>query len=120
MTNNELGKMLRQRRVMIPMTLKDLATKSGVSGSHVGRIERGSRFPSARILGKLAKPLGFNEDELFTLAGFLTPQPSEKVERPSVGQLDPSVVALLSQETVEIQRAVLAILTVLKSIAKGY
>ena len=114
---NDLGKILKQRRVMIPMTLLELARAAGVSSSHLGRIERGGRFPSARILQRLAKPLGFEESELLTLAGLMTPQPSTEVERPSSVRLDPSVAMVLSQEPVEIQRAVVAILTVLKSVA---
>ena len=101
MTNrNELGKILKQRRLMIPMTLLDLARATGISSSHLGRIERGDRFPSATVLRKIAKPLGFGEDELFTLAGFMSPQLSKEVERPT-GQLDPYVASLLSQEPVE-------------------
>jgi len=120
MTNrNDLGKILKRRRLMIPMNLQDLAAKSGVSGSHLGRIERGEHFPSAHVLRKIAEPLGFGEEELFTLAGFISPRPSEEVERPSVGQLDPSVAALLSKEPVEIQRIVVALLSVLKSVARG-
>ncbi len=71
---NELSKMLRQQRVMMSLTLAELAEKSGVSSSHLGRIERGERFPSGRTLRKLAKPLGFEETELFTLANYLSPQ----------------------------------------------
>lgn len=120
MTNNELGKIIKQRRVMIPLTLGELAAKSGVSASHLGRIERGERFPSARILRKIAEPLGFSEDELFTFAGFLSPQSSGGVERPTTGQLDPSVVALLSQEPVETQHAIIAIHNILKRFARDY
>ena len=69
-----LGRILKQQRLMIPLTLAKLATISGISSSHLGRIERGERFPSAHILRKMAKPLGFEEDELFTLAGYLSPQ----------------------------------------------
>lgn len=117
--SNDLGKILKQRRVMIPLTLREMTTTSGVSSSHLGRIERGERFPSARILRKIAKPLGASESELLTLAGYLSPQPSTGAERPSVGQLDPYVAAVLSQEPVEIQRAVVAILTIMKSLARG-
>jgi transcriptional regulator with XRE-family HTH domain len=115
----DLAKILRQRRVMVPLTLKELGATSGVSASHLGRIERGERFPSARILRKIAKPLGASENELLTLAGYLSPQPSTGAERPSVGQLDPYVASVLSQEPVEIQRAVITVLTVLKSMAKA-
>lgn len=69
----ELGIRIKQQRVMIPLTLEELGDKSGVSSSHLGRIERGERFPSAHILRKIAEPLGFDEDELLVLAGFRSP-----------------------------------------------
>jgi len=106
---------------MIPLTLQELGRASSVSPSHLGHIERGDRFPSGRVLRKIAKPLGFEETELFTLAGYLFAKPSvaESQGERSVGQLDPYVAALLTQEPVEIQRAIVTILTVLKSMAKG-
>ena len=116
---NDLGRILKQRRVMIPLTLHELATAAGVSPSHLGRIERGNRFPSARILGKIAKPLGFGDAELLTLAGYLPRQPATEAERPSGRQLDPYVAAVLSQEPVEIQRTIVTILSVMKSMARG-
>jgi len=116
---NDLGELLRRRRVMIPLTLQELGRAAGVSPSHLGRIERGGRFPSARILGRIAKPLGFGNAELLALAGYLPPQPSIEAETPGVGQLDPYVASVLSQEPVEIQRAVVTILSILKSMAKG-
>lgn len=54
-SSKNLGRMLKQRRVMIPLTLREMATMSGVSSSHLGRIERGERFPSASVLRKMAK-----------------------------------------------------------------
>jgi len=121
MTNNDnsgyLGRILKQRRVMIPLTLQGLAAISGTSSSHLGRVERGERFPSALILRKIAKPLGFEESELFSLAGYLSPQPSR--EEYGLGRLDPYVSSILSQEPVEVQRTVIGILSILKSIAKA-
>jgi transcriptional regulator with XRE-family HTH domain len=118
----DLGKMIKQQRISTPLTLQELAGESGVSSSHLGRIERGERFPSARILRKIAKPLGFDEDELFTLAGFLTPQASgvgENSSGYSSRQLDPYVARMLSEETPETQRSVIGILSLLKSVARG-
>jgi len=92
MTENkrdDLGKMLKQRRLMIPLTLQKLASAAGVSASHLGRIERGERFPSAWILRKIVKPLGLGEDELFASAGFLSPKPSGEAEKAGWGRLDP-------------------------------
>ena len=122
-SNNDLGRILKQQRITIPLTLQELAAESGVSSSHLGRIERGERFPSARILRKIAKPLAFDEDELFTLAGFLSPQTPGMGEdsgpRYSSRQLDPYVARMLAEESPETQRAIIGILSLLKSVAKG-
>jgi len=116
---SDLGKILRQRRVMIPMTLRELSAKSGVSESHLARIERGGRFPSAGILRKIARPLGIGERKLFTLADYLPPQSSNMADSFSARQLDPYVAAVLSQEPVEIQRTVVTVLSVLRNMAKS-
>jgi len=121
--NHDLGKILKQQRISIPLTLQELAAASGVSSSHLGRIERGERFPSAHVLRRIAKPLGFDEDQIFTLAGFLSPQTPGVAEESLPGyhgrHLDPYVAKLLAEEPVEVQRTVIGILNMLKSIAKG-
>ena len=118
---SDLGKVLKQQRLTVPLTLQELAAESGVSASHLGRIERGERFPSARMLRKIARPLGFDEDELFTLAGFLTPSGDVQEERTRYAgrQLDPYVARLLAEEPPEIQRSVIGILSLLKSVARS-
>ena len=117
-----LSKIIKRQRIMRELALQELSIMSGVSQSHLGRIERGERFPSAHVLRKIAKPLGFEEDELFALAGYLSPDRHSVAEsRPpySSGELDPYVAAVLSQEPPEVQRTVLAILYILKSMTKG-
>ncbi len=118
---NNLGRIIKQQRVSLSLTLQELAGKSGVSASHLGRIERGERFPSAHVLRRIAKHLDFEEDELFTLAGFLSPQApgvTEKASAYSSGRLDPFVGRMLAQEPVEVQRAIIGILAILKSLAR--
>ena len=112
-----LGTIIKRQRIMVPLTLRQLATASGVSASHLGRIERGERFPSASILRKIAKPLGFDEDELFMLAGYLSPGAPIRAE--SHEGLDPYVAKMLARESVETQRAIIGILSILKSLAKS-
>jgi len=115
------GEVLRRERVRIPLTLQELSAMSGVSPSHLGRIERGERFPSAGVLKKIAKPLGLEEDEIFTLAGYLSPQSSSISEiQPeySSNRLDPYVSRVLAQEPIEVQRAVVGLLSIIKSISK--
>ena len=118
----DFGLIIKRQRLTVPLTLHELAATSGVSSSHLGRIERGERFPSAHILQRIARPLGFEEDELFTLAGYLSPQSAIIAER-NPGyvseRVDPYVARVLGQEPVEVQRAVIGILTILKSLAKG-
>ena len=117
-----LGAILKQQRISRPLTLRELTNLSGVSSSHLGRIERGERFPSASILRKIARHLGFEEDELFTLAGYLSPQPPGIAETSPVygsRHLDPYVAKVLAEEPVEVQRAVIGILSMLRSIAKS-
>jgi len=118
----KLGKLIKQQRVAESLTLQELAEKSGVSSSHLGRIERGERFPSGQILRKVAKPLGFDENELFTLAGYLTPKSgvSEKTQGYTAGELDPWVARTLAQEPVEIQRMSVSVITILKSMARSF
>jgi len=120
---NHLGQILKQQRIAVPLTPQELAAASKVSPSHLGRIERGERFPSAHVLRRLARPLGFNEDELFTLAGFLSPQTPGIAEESKAGysarRLDPYVAKVLAEEPVEVQRNVIGILNMLKSMAKG-
>lgn len=119
MTNNDnyLGRILKQRRLLTGLTLRRLGAASGLSSSHLGRIERGERFPSGHVLRKVARSLDFQEGELFTLAGYLSPRPSG--EEHGLGRLDPYVSSVLSQESVEVQRAVIGILSILKSIARA-
>jgi transcriptional regulator with XRE-family HTH domain len=120
--NQNLGRIIKQQRLISGLTLRELADSSGVSSSHIGRIERGERFPSAHVLRRVARHLGFEESELFALAGYFTPQPPTAAESraaDSVAQLDPLVARALAQESVEVQRLALVILTLLKSIAKS-
>jgi transcriptional regulator with XRE-family HTH domain len=116
---NNLGSLIKQRRLMAELTLQKLSLMSGISASALGRIEQGERFPSATILRKIAKPLDLSESELFIFAGYLSPQPSNTVDSFSSRRLDPYVADLLSQEPLEVQRIVLTILSILKSLTKS-
>ena len=121
--SNNLGAIIKQRRISLSLTLRALAARSGVSTSYLGRTEKGERFPSAHVLQKIAKPLSFEEDELFTLAGYLSPQSTMIAWKDSTygsKRLDPYVASVLASQPVEVQRTVIGLLTILKSVAKGY
>jgi len=121
-SSQNLGRIIKQQRIAIGLTLRELSARSGVSSSHLGRVERGERFPSAHTLQRIAGPLGLEENELFTLAGYLSGPvltAAETRAENNAGQLDPIVAKILAQEPVEVQRAVVAILTLLKNVAKS-
>ena len=119
--NKDLGRILRQHRVLVSLTLRQLADITGISPSHLGRIEQENRYPSASVLQKIAKPLGLEESELFSLVGYLS-QPFDEVEKNRnnfiSAQIDPYVRRVLGNESPEVQRTVIGILSILKSIAK--
>ena len=121
-TDYGIGELIKQKRVSIPLTLHELSINSCVSSSHIGRIERGERFPSAHVLRKIAKPLGFEEEELFMLAGFLSDTSNDQENSVSSSnynfKIDPLVVSVLAREPVEVQRTVIGILSLLKAIAQ--
>ena len=109
-----LGGIIKERRHSLSISLDKLSRKSGVSPSHIVRIERGERFPSARVLRKLAEPLGFGEEDLFRIAGYLSVTSGGTPEPNSGPKLDRCVAEMLAQEPLEIQRAAVAILQLLK------
>lgn len=120
--SKNLGKILKQRRQSNRLTLRELSDASGVSPSHLGRIEKGERYPSAAILRRLAKPLRLSEGEIFTLAGYLSPlTPVNHIVEPAPPKidLDPYVVRVLSKEPVEVQRGVVEILSMVKRLSTG-
>jgi transcriptional regulator with XRE-family HTH domain len=120
--SKDFGMIIKQQRIAAGLTLRKLSDMSGVSSSHLGRIERGERFPSAYILQRIAKPLGFDESELFALAGYLSPSLSAEADMTVVDtarRLDPLVARMLTQEPLEVQRAVIALLNLLKSLARS-
>lgn len=119
---NQLSSIIKQHRSAMRLTLRQLAAASGVSASHLGRIERGQRSPSANTLRKIAEHLGFDETELFTVAGFLSPSHGEDTEGQSgetISRLDPYVARVLAQEPARVQYLVTGILTILKSLSKN-
>lgn len=118
-TNKNIGELIKRQRSALLLTASKVAKEAGLSQSHLGRIERGERFPSAGTLRKIAKPLGFAEEELFMLAGFFSDKrSSEEPQRYNPG-LDASVAAALAQEPVHVQRSVIGILSILKSLNKA-
>lgn len=117
--SKDLATILKRQRLSIPLTLRELSVTSGVSASHLDRIEQGERFPSARVLRKISGPLGYEENDLFMLAGSPFEVNSHGSNSLPKG-LDPYIAAVLAQEPLKVQRAVLGALHLLRCLTKSY
>lgn len=68
-----IGKIMKEQRNRLSLSLNQLSRLSDVSVAHLGRIEQGQRGASTRTLQKIAKPLGFDLYELLVITGHLSP-----------------------------------------------
>jgi excisionase family DNA binding protein len=93
-SDNELGRIIKQQRTARGLTLGQVAATSGLSSSHLCRIEKGERFPSARTLQKVAQPLGLDETELLLTGGYPPILGSTEAERPRPNGLKTRVFEL--------------------------
>jgi transcriptional regulator with XRE-family HTH domain len=59
-----LGANVRHHRKLKGMTQEQLALEAGVERSYVSDLERGTRNPSVRLLGRLAEALGIEPKAL--------------------------------------------------------
>jgi transcriptional regulator with XRE-family HTH domain len=118
MSSSNLSSQIRAARTARHLSLSQVARMSGVSTSHLGRIEQGERFPSAKVLMKVAAPLGLDEKDLLRIAGYLSELPTTQsnVSGQLISGLDPFVASSLSEEPLAVQRATIMILTLLKSL----
>ena len=117
--DRDIGSIVKQLRLRADISRVQLGAVSGVSASHLTRIENGQRFPSAKVLRKIAPHLQVGEVELLSLAGYVSAEQYNLLGNPDSTKLDPNVAALLSQESVAVQRAVINILSMVKYIAEG-
>ena len=64
-----MGDVIRHRRMLLSLTINDLATQSGISESCLAQVELGSRLASADVLDRIAGPLEYEKEDLFEIAG---------------------------------------------------
>lgn len=67
----DVGSFIREQRRSVGLSLRKLASMSGVSNPYLSQIERGLRRPSADILNGIAKALRISAETLYVKAGIL-------------------------------------------------
>jgi transcriptional regulator with XRE-family HTH domain len=68
MSKRRLGGVVKEARLRLGMTQRDLAARIGVEASHIAYIENGQRRPSLTLVRRLADTLMLDRRELFFLA----------------------------------------------------
>lgn len=66
-----VGEYIRDQREQAKLSLRQLASRAGISNPYLSQIERGSRTPSAQILAQIAKGLQISAESLYVRAGIL-------------------------------------------------
>jgi transcriptional regulator with XRE-family HTH domain len=76
---SSLGDFIREQRNAAELSLRQLATKAGVSNPYLSQVERGLRKPSAEILAQIAAALRISAETLYVRAGLLEAHDSSRV-----------------------------------------
>ncbi|OBZ16354.1 transcriptional regulator [Bacillus sp. FJAT-27264] len=77
----EFGRFLKELREQRGLTINQLASAAGVSGSQISRIENGLRgIPKPATLRKIAEATGCSYEELMERAGYLQDQGAAEAE----------------------------------------
>lgn len=69
--NTSIHEFLQERRIEMKLSIQQLSKESGISASHISRMERGVRNPSPQTLEKLASPLNVEYITLLKVADLL-------------------------------------------------
>lgn len=64
-----IGQRIRRERLARSMTQRDLAGRVDVGVPHISKVEAGRENPSDELLGRVARELDLDADELFIVAG---------------------------------------------------
>jgi transcriptional regulator with XRE-family HTH domain len=65
---NELGKRIKQARLAVKFSQRELASRVGVTYPHISKIEIGTETASSELLERIAKEVHVDPDELLFLA----------------------------------------------------
>ncbi|WP_449355647.1 helix-turn-helix domain-containing protein [Virgibacillus natechei] len=67
---NKIGKFIKKYREEKEMSLRALSEITGISFSHVSKIERGEHTPSKETISIIANKLDLDENELLIMSGY--------------------------------------------------
>jgi transcriptional regulator with XRE-family HTH domain len=98
---SSIGQYIREQREQAKISLRQLASATGVSNPYLSQIERGLRRPSAEILQQIAKGLRISAEVLYVQAGILEDRRPDSGVRAAV-LADPDLAERQKQVLLEI------------------
>ena len=105
----DIHEYVRENRIGQQLSIQELSKLSGVSASHISRIERGNRKPSPRTLEKLAPHLSVSYMNLLEVANLIHSTSSEKVSLEEV-LMKENLLYKESVITMEIKKQIIQLL----------
>lgn len=81
----DIGSYIRSQREAAQVSMRQLASRAGVSNPYLSQIERGLRNPSAEVLAQIAKGLRVSSEVLYVRAGILEARPHGPVRESLLG-----------------------------------
>ena len=72
-----LGRFIHDQRKMANLSLRELASRTGVSNPYLSQIERGLHEPSVRVLRSIARALNLSAETLLAQVGLVEKPESE-------------------------------------------
>ncbi|AMY21924.1 helix-turn-helix transcriptional regulator [Rhodococcus fascians] len=81
----DIGSYIRSQREAAQVSMRQLASRAGVSNPYLSQIERGLRNPSAEVLAQIAKGLRVSSEVLYVRAGILEARPHGPVREALLG-----------------------------------
>lgn len=85
---SDIGSYIRSQREAAQVSMRQLASRAGVSNPYLSQIERGLRNPSAEVLTQIAKGLRVSSEALYVRAGFLEERPHGPVRDALLGDTE--------------------------------
>ncbi|MCT2195199.1 helix-turn-helix domain-containing protein [Paenibacillus sp. p3-SID1389] len=89
MFENQLGEFIREKRIELGFSVREIAEKAEISFSQWSKLERGKvKDPSDETLNKVAYALNVDKDRIYTLAGRIPPDLGDITQLVAVSEED--------------------------------
>jgi transcriptional regulator with XRE-family HTH domain len=105
-----VGEFIRAQRELANLSLRQLADVAKISNPYLSQIERGIHKPSADVLKSLASALKISAETMYTQAGLLDGEGSERAHPGTVEEalrLDPALTTDQKETLLRIYRGFL-------------